>query len=174
MHSVGKPLGERAGLVYTRRAFMTLSRGNKIGFALLGVAYLISLFLVTRRAAQEVTSDRITLRLSQWQLESGVRESIDAIIRRYEQLNPHVHVVQIAVPGGATYLPWIQAQMVGGTGPDIAEYSWPWPDTARNFSPITNWRAQCASSHRPSSGSNFANASASAICGSSASAVPGR
>ena len=116
---------------------MTLSRGNKIGFALLGAAYLIAFFLVAQRSVQKVTSDRITIRLSQWQLEGGVRESIDAIIRRYEELNPHVHVVQIAVPGGATYLPWIQAQMVGGTGPDLAEYSWPWPDTARNFLPIS-------------------------------------
>ncbi len=72
--------------------------GNKIGFALLGIAYLISVFLVARRSAEEVISDRVTLRLSQWQLEGGVRESIDAIIRRYEQLNPRVHVVQIAVP----------------------------------------------------------------------------
>lgn len=111
--------------------------GNKIGFALLGAAYLLATFLVMRRAAREVTSDRITIRLSQWQLEGGVRDAVDAIIRRYEELNPRVHVVQIAVPGGTTYLPWIQAQMVGGTGPDLVEYSWPWPDTARNFSPIS-------------------------------------
>lgn len=111
--------------------------GNKIGFALLGAAYLISVFLVARRSAQEATSDRVTIRLSQWQLEGGVRAAVDAIIRRYEELNPHVHVVQLAVPGGTTYLPWIQAQMVGGTGPDLVEYSWPWPDTARNFSPIS-------------------------------------
>lgn len=111
--------------------------GNKIGFALLGLAYLASAFLIARRSAEEVTSDRVTIRLSQWQLEGGVRDAVDAIIRRYEELNPRVHVVQIAVPGGSTYLPWIQAQMVGGTGPDLVEYSWPWPDTARNFSPIS-------------------------------------
>lgn len=111
--------------------------GNKVGFALLGAAYLISVFLVVRRSAQEITSDRVTIRISQWQLEGGVREAIDAIIRRYEELNPRVHVVQLAVPGGTTYLPWIQSQLVGGVGPDLVEYSWPWPDTARNFSPIT-------------------------------------
>ena len=134
--SVGKPLGERTALVYTARAFMRLT-GNKIGFALLGTAYLVSAFLVAWRTTEEVTSDRVTIRLSQWQLEGGVRDAVDAIIRRYEELNPRVHVVQIAVPGGSTYLPWIQAQMVGGTGPDLVEYSWPWPDTARNFSPIS-------------------------------------
>jgi len=111
--------------------------GNKIGFALLGIAYLIAMGLVVQREARKITTDRVTLRISQWQLESGVREAMDAIIRRYEQLNPKVHVVQIAVPGGPTYLPWIQAQMVGGVGPDLVEYSWPWPDTARNFAPIT-------------------------------------
>jgi raffinose/stachyose/melibiose transport system substrate-binding protein len=111
--------------------------GNKIGFALLGIAYLVSAFVVARRWTQEATSDKVTLRISQWQLEGGVRQSIDAIIRRYEELNPNVHVIQLAVPGGSTYLPWIQSQMVGEVGPDLVEYSWPWPDTARNFSPIT-------------------------------------
>ena len=111
--------------------------GNKIGFALLATAYLIACFLVVRRSAKEVVSDRVTIRISQWQLEGGVRDAMDAIIARYEQLNPKVHVVQLAVPGGSTYLPWIMTQMIGGTGPDIAEYSWPWPDTARNFEPIT-------------------------------------
>jgi raffinose/stachyose/melibiose transport system substrate-binding protein len=111
--------------------------GNKIGFALLAAAYLVAVFLVTRRSVEEVASDRVTIRISQWQLEGGVREAMDAIIARYEQLNPKVHVVQLAVPGGSTYLPWIMTQMIGETGPDLAEYSWPWPDTARNFEPIT-------------------------------------
>lgn len=106
------------------------------GFALLAVAYLAAGWLVFRRTAEEVRSERVTIRLSQWQLEGGVRDGIDAIIKRYEELNPHVHVVQIAAPG-SVYLPWIMTQMVGGTGPDLVEYSWPWPDTARNFSPIT-------------------------------------
>ena len=110
--------------------------GNKIGFALLGLAYLVSAYLIAQRSAEEVVSRRVTLRISQWQLEGGVRDAMDAIIRRYEQLNPRVHVIQIAAPD-RVYLPWIQTQLVGGTGPDIAEYSWPWPDTARNFSPIS-------------------------------------
>ncbi len=110
--------------------------GNKIGFALLGVAYLASAYLIARRSAEEVISDRVTLRISQWQLEGGVRDAMNAIIRRYEELNPRIHVIQIAAPD-RVYLPWIQTQLVGGSGPDIAEYSWPWPDTARNFSPIS-------------------------------------
>src|SRR5436190_19853576 len=107
--------------------------GKKIGFALLAVAYLASVYFVVRRSVREVVSDRITIRISQWQLEGGVRESIDAIIHRYEELNPRVHVVQLAVPGGSTYLPWIQSQEVGGVGSDHVVYSWPWPDNAVVF-----------------------------------------
>jgi raffinose/stachyose/melibiose transport system substrate-binding protein len=110
--------------------------GRLIAFTLLGLAYAAATFLVLRHTTEEVRSDRVIIRLSQWQLEGGVREAIDAIIRRYEQLNPRVHVVHLAVPD-PVYQPWIQTQMVGGTGPDLAEYSWPWPDTARNFQPIS-------------------------------------
>lgn len=107
-----------------------------VALLLLGTAYVIATTKVLRHTVEEVRTDRVTIRIAQWQLEGGVRDAINAIIRRYEQRNPRVHVVQIAVPG-SVYLPWIQTQMVGGTGPDLVEYSWPWPDTARNFSPIS-------------------------------------
>ena len=128
------PLGERVVLVYTARAFMTFS-GKKIGFALFAAAYVISAFLVFRRTAEEVRSDRVTIRFAQWQLEGTVRKAFDAIIARYEKLNPKVHVVHLPVPD-TVYLPWVQTQMVGGTGPDIAEYVWIWPDIARRFQPL--------------------------------------
>jgi raffinose/stachyose/melibiose transport system substrate-binding protein len=109
--------------------------GKKVAIVLLGSAYIVSTFLVLRRSAEEARTDRVTIRIAHWQLELGVRDAIDSIIRRYEQLNPKMHVVQIAVPDRA-YLPWVQTQMVGGTGPDIAEYSFSWPDVARHFQPI--------------------------------------
>lgn len=109
--------------------------GNKIGFALLVVAYAVSVFLVARRSAEEVADKRVTIRFSQWQLEGTVRKAFDAIIARYEQLNPNVHVVHLAIPD-IVYMTWVQTQMVGGTGPDIAEYVWIWPDIARRFQPI--------------------------------------
>ena len=112
-------------------------RARYVAFSLLAVAYAAASFLAFRRNLDEHRTDRVTIRLCQWQLESGVRDAIDAIIKRYEELNPRVHVVQIAVPDRA-YLPWVQTQMVGGNGPDVVEYSWPWPDTARNFLPITD------------------------------------
>ncbi|MDB6094246.1 MAG: transporter substrate-binding protein [Verrucomicrobia bacterium] len=106
-----------------------------VGFALMGAAYLAATYTVFWRTTQEARTGRVTIRIAQWQLELGVRDALTKIIERYEQLNPHVHVVQIAVPDRA-YLPWVQTQMVGGNGPDIVEYSFPWPDTARNFQPI--------------------------------------
>lgn len=111
-------------------------RSKYPGLLLLLAAYAVAFWLVMQRSTRDLTDDRVTIRISQWQLEGGVRAGIDAVIRRYEELNPRVHVVQIAVPD-RVYLPWITTQMVGGTGPDIVEYSWPWPDTARYFSPIT-------------------------------------
>jgi len=106
-----------------------------VGFILMGAAYLAATYTVVRRSAQEARTDRVTIRFSQWQLEGTVRKAFDAIIARYEQLNPRVHVVHLAVPD-TVYLPWIQTQMVGGTGPDVAEYVWIWPDIARRFQPL--------------------------------------
>ncbi len=105
------------------------------GFLLLAAGYLVAAGLVFWRKTEEVRSDRIVIRLSQWQLEGTVRAAIDAIIARYEQLNPHVKVEHMAVPD-TVYLPWVQTQMVGGTGPDIVEYVWIWPHIGRYFQPI--------------------------------------
>jgi len=107
------------------------------GLSVLAGAYLVSAFLVFRHVERDAGPDRVTIRISQWQLESGVREAINAVIRRYEQINPHVHVVQIAVPGGPIYYSWVLTQMAGGTGPDLAEYNWTSPDIARYFQPIS-------------------------------------
>jgi raffinose/stachyose/melibiose transport system substrate-binding protein len=109
--------------------------GKLIGVGLFVVAYVISAFLVFSRSTAEVRSERVTIRFSQWQLEGTVRKAFDAVIARYEQLNPKVHVVHLPVPD-TVYLPWVQTQMVGGTGPDIVEYVWIWPDIARRFQPL--------------------------------------
>ncbi len=85
------------------------------------------------------SSDRVTIRFCHWQLETGVRDAVAAIIRRYEQLNPRVHVVQIAIPGGvagATYTTWVLTQMAAGSGPDLVQYDAFHPDVPRLFQPI--------------------------------------
>ncbi|MCC6415510.1 MAG: extracellular solute-binding protein [Opitutaceae bacterium] len=106
------------------------------GLVLLAAAYAVAVVLVWQRFTGERADGRVTIRISQWQLEGGVREGISAVIRRYGELNPRVRVIQIAVPD-RVYLPWITTQLVGGIAPDIVEYSWTWPDLARFFAPIT-------------------------------------
>lgn len=101
----------------------------------LAAAYLVAAAVVFHRSTEKREDARVTIRFSQWQLEGTVRDALDAIIRRYEELNPHVHVEQIAVPD-TVYLPWIQTQMVGGTGPDLAEFVWVWPNLPRYFQPV--------------------------------------
>lgn len=110
---------------------------RNIGFLLLGLAYAVSVGVVVLRMTRENSDDRIVIRLSQWQLEGTVRAAIDEIIRRYEEINPRVRVIHIAVPD-RSYLPWVQTQMIGGTGPDMVEYSWTSPDIALHFQPITD------------------------------------
>lgn len=102
------------------------------GLLLLAAAYAAAVALVLVRHSERRTDDRVTIRLAQWQLEGTVRDAIDRIIARYEQLRPGVKVEQIAVPD-SVYLPWVQTQLVGGTAPDMVEYSWVWPGIARYF-----------------------------------------
>ena len=110
--------------------------GKSAGLALLGIAYLLSAVLAFRHFARNDKPERVTIRIAHWQLEAGVREAIDAVIRRYEQVNPRVHVVQIAVPDGPTYVSWVLTQMEGGSAPDLIEYSVANPNVARIFQPI--------------------------------------
>jgi ABC-type glycerol-3-phosphate transport system substrate-binding protein len=111
---------------------------KRTGYALLALAYALSAFLVLRQAHRRATTDRVTIRISQWQLETGVREAVDAVIKRYEEINPRVHVVQIAVPGGPLYVSWVLTQIAGGTAPDLVQYSLSDPDIPRIFQPITD------------------------------------
>jgi raffinose/stachyose/melibiose transport system substrate-binding protein len=111
--------------------------GKTTGFGLLAAIYACSVALVFRTVAHNTPPGRVTIRVCQWQLETGVREAFNAMIKRYEQLNPRVHVEQIAVPGGPLYTSWVLTQMVGGTGPDLVQYTWNGPDIPRIFRPIT-------------------------------------
>ncbi|MFI5357789.1 MAG: ABC transporter substrate-binding protein [Opitutales bacterium] len=110
-------------------------KSKHAGILLLVAAYAAAVLLVVQRKAGERKDDRVTIRLAQWQLEGTVRQAIDATIARYEQLNPRVKVEQIAVPD-SVYLPWVQTQMVGETGPDMVEYVWIWPNIPRYFQTI--------------------------------------
>jgi raffinose/stachyose/melibiose transport system substrate-binding protein len=112
-------------------------RKKSAAFFIFGLAYLVAALLVLRRNVSEAVSDKVTIRVSQWQLEGGVRQAFDAMVRRYEQLNPRVHVAVISIPD-TIYQQWAKTQLVGENAPDIIEYSMAFGSVERFFAPITD------------------------------------
>ena len=115
------------------------SRGVGIGLVLLG--YGLALYWVFTRSAPVVSSRPVTIRIAHWQIERGPPDGVDAIIRRYEELNPRVKVEQVLVPE-RVYRQWVRSNLTGGTGADLIEYG-VWLDgltdiPARYFEPITD------------------------------------
>lgn len=120
---------------------MNKGRIRILGFSLLAVGYALAVFWVFTRSAPVISSRPVTIRVAHWQIEKGPPDGIDAIIRRYEQLNPRVKVEQVLVPG-RVYNQWMRTNLVGGTGADLIEYG-VWLDgltdiPARYFEPITD------------------------------------
>jgi ABC-type glycerol-3-phosphate transport system substrate-binding protein len=116
-------------------------RFRRIGFTLLAVGYLLAVYWVFTRSAPVVSSRPVTIRIAHWQIEKGPPDGLDAVIRRYEELNPRVKVEQVLVPG-RVYNQWMRTNLVGGTGADLIEYG-VWLDgltdiPARYFEPITD------------------------------------
>lgn len=107
-----------------------------------GLYALTALVVMLRPGAVLSTDDRTVIRICHWQVEAGPREAIDAIIARYEELNPDVRVVQIAVPGTA-YTRYVRTQLIGGIAPDLIEFSGASSDIVpRFFEPISNYVAE--------------------------------
>lgn len=89
---------------------------------LLALAYLTAVVLVLTRPGSALSNDkRVVIRFTHWQIEAGPREAFDAMIKRYEELNPNVRVEQVAVPGNV-YNQWLRTQLIGGTASDIIEF----------------------------------------------------
>ena len=88
---------------------------------LLGAYAVAALMVLTRPGAALSGDERAVVRIAHWQIEAGPREGIDAMIKRYLELNPHVRVEQVAVPG-RIYKQWLRTQLIGGTAPDIIEF----------------------------------------------------
>ena len=114
-------------------------------FALLVVLAVFgwSAFTIAIRRVEEDPPDTITLRFGHWQLESGVRDGINALAAEYQQVwrkqwegggknsegrpwrklypdKPKVRIIQDAIPE-TTYGQWVSTQLMGGTAPDIME-----------------------------------------------------
>ncbi len=115
---------------------------SRLGLVLFVMGYAFAVYWVFTRSAPIVTDRPITIRVAHWQIEKGPPEGLDAVIRRYEQLNPRVKVEQVLVPGGGPiYRQWMRSNLIGGTGVDLIEYGF-WLDgmsdiPARYFAPIT-------------------------------------
>ncbi|MDB6094249.1 MAG: transporter substrate-binding protein [Verrucomicrobia bacterium] len=115
------------------------------GIAVLALGYLAAAVLAWRHAHAPEAKQKVTVRLSHWQLEGTVREGIEAVARRYEQLNPDVKVEILVVPD-TIYRQWMRTQLVGGTAPDLIEYTMYWGRieelAPRYFQPISRQVAQ--------------------------------
>jgi|UniRef100_UPI00404B0F98 raffinose/stachyose/melibiose transport system substrate-binding protein len=94
----------------------------RFALILLALAYLTAVVLVLTRPGSALSNDkRVVIRFTHWQIEAGPREAFDAMIKRYEELNPNVRVEQVAVPGNV-YNQWLRTQLIGGTASDIIEF----------------------------------------------------
>ena len=90
---------------------------------LFSASYLAALWWVFTRSAPLVNARPVTIRFAHWQIEKGPPEGFDAVIRRYEELNPRVKVEQVAVPG-PVYRQWVRTNLTGGTATDLIEFAY--------------------------------------------------
>jgi len=92
-----------------------------IGISLLGILYALASWRVLVRTGSTISGDTDTVvRFAHWNLQAGIRDAYDAIIARYESMNPGVKVEQMAIPV-RVWPAWQQVQLAGGTAPDIIQ-----------------------------------------------------
>ncbi len=114
---------------------------SRLGLALLLPAYAAAVDWVFTRSEPVIHHRDITIYFAHWQIERGPPDGINAAIKRYEELNPRVHVVQLQIPGATIYPQWMRSNLAGGTGPDLMEWGAWLPGQkdipARYFAPLT-------------------------------------
>jgi raffinose/stachyose/melibiose transport system substrate-binding protein len=114
---------------------------SRLGLVLLLTAYAASLFWFFTRSEPVVHAREVTIYFAHWQIERGPPDGINAAIKRYEELNPRVHVVQLQIPGATIYPQWMRSNLAGETGPDLMEWGAWLPGQkdipARYFAPLT-------------------------------------
>lgn len=91
-----------------------------LGLALLAGTFLTAMLRVFREEGTLLSDGTVVLRIGHYQLESGAREALAAVIREYETLHPGRKVVQSAIPE-RVFPAWLRTQLVGGTPPDIIQ-----------------------------------------------------
>jgi len=115
---------------------------QNFGIGVIAMAYLAAVAWVFLRDAPEALDNKTTITLTHWQIESNIREAVQAQLDRYEELNPDIRVEQIAVPGNV-YQMWLRTRLAGGMATDIVEFGTWLPGMKdiipRYFQPITKW-----------------------------------
>lgn len=114
---------------------------SRLGLLLLVLAYAASSYWVFTRSAPVIHEREVTIYFAHWQIERGPPDGINAAIKRYEELNPRVRVVQLQIPGATIYPQWMRSNLAGETGPDLMEWGSWLPGQkdipARYFTPLT-------------------------------------
>lgn len=110
-----------------------------VGFAVLAL-YMVLAVWVHLHVSDASMTRTVTIRLAHWQNEVGPAAGLNAVIARYEELNPHVRVKQMVVPP-TVYRQWLRTNFVGDNAADIVEYG-AWLQgmsdiPVRYFAPIT-------------------------------------
>ncbi len=115
---------------------------SRLALVLLCAAYTASLFWVFTRSEPVIRTREVTIYFAHWQIERGPPDGINAAIKRYEELNPRVRVVQLQIPGATIYPQWMRSNLAGETGPDLMEWGAWLPGQkdipARYFTPLTS------------------------------------
>jgi len=83
-------------------------------------AFIVSAVVIASRKTERIGDDVIVIRLAHWQLENGVRQAFEELMREYERLHPNVKLVQEAMPGNV-YPQWLSTQFIARTTPDLVQ-----------------------------------------------------
>ncbi|RKX31541.1 MAG: hypothetical protein DRP71_13295 [Verrucomicrobia bacterium] len=121
---------------------MSPEKRQVMGIWVVVAFYLAAVLWVFLRNGPGRGDGRTTIQLAHWQIESDIREAIQAQLDRYEELNPDIRVEQIAVPG-SVYQMWLRTRLAGGMATDLVEFGVWLPGmkdiTPRYFQPITRY-----------------------------------
>jgi raffinose/stachyose/melibiose transport system substrate-binding protein len=107
--------------------------------ALLALTFALGAWRTFQR---EVASDDdlVIIRYAHFQGMPSLVAAIDEAMRAYEAINPRVRLEQILVPD-RVWRPWLQAQMSGGSPPDLVEVvaGMQVEFLARYYTPLSSW-----------------------------------
>jgi ABC-type glycerol-3-phosphate transport system substrate-binding protein len=96
---------------------------TRLALGLFALGYAAVLGWVFTHSTPLAPSRPVTVRIAHWQIEKGPPDGFDAVIRRYEELNPRVHIEQVAVPG-PLYRLWLRSNLGGKMGTDLVEFAY--------------------------------------------------